>query len=61
MFMIGTTRKFTKGASLPYILVTYYLFFDLYTMLLKGPYFHDKYFTCLRLVLHMFDYFNYLT
>jgi hypothetical protein len=36
------------------------LIFDLYTILLKGPRSHDKKITSLRLVLHMFDYFNYL-
>jgi hypothetical protein len=30
-------------------------------MLLKGPRSHDKKFTSLRLVLHMFDYFDYLS
>jgi hypothetical protein len=35
------------------------LVFDLYTMLLKEPRSHDKKFTSLRLVLHMYDYFDY--
>jgi hypothetical protein len=37
------------------------LVFDLYTMLLMGPRSHDKKFTSLRLALHMFDYFDYLS
>jgi hypothetical protein len=37
------------------------LVFDLYTMLLKGPYSHDKNFTSLQLVLHLFYYFDYLS
>jgi hypothetical protein len=34
------------------------LVFGLYTMLLKGPRSHDKKFTSLRLVLHLFDYLS---
>jgi hypothetical protein len=37
------------------------LVFDLYTMLLKGLRSHDKKFTNLQLVLHMIDYFDYLS
>jgi hypothetical protein len=33
--------------------------FDLYTMLLKRLCSHGKRFTSLRLVLHLFDYFDY--
>jgi hypothetical protein len=37
------------------------LIFDLYTMLLKGLRSHNKKFTSLQLVLHMIDYFDYLS
>jgi hypothetical protein len=33
--------------------------FNLYTMLLKGPRSHAERFTSLRLVLHLFDCFDY--
>jgi hypothetical protein len=35
------------------------LVFDWYSMLLKGPYSHDTVFTSSRLVLHVFDNFDY--
>jgi hypothetical protein len=37
------------------------LVFELYIVLLQGPCSHDKIFTCLQLVPHLFDYFDYLS
>jgi hypothetical protein len=56
--MTGTTRSLLQGPrslnSRNILLV-----FDSYTMLLKWSRSHRKGFTSLRLVLYLFDYFNY--
>jgi hypothetical protein len=52
------TQVCSSGLA-PFFFSNILLVFDLYTMLLKGPRSHAKKLTSSRLVLHMFDYFDY--